>query len=185
MRRILTSAAVLLSAYTVVAVGQQNAPAAAGRGPKLAVIIVVDQMRGDYIDRFKDDWTGGLHRMVTTGAWFTHAAFPYLTTVTCAGHATVGTGAFPAAHGIFQNVWYDRVNDRMAACTDDATVKPISYGRKPGESESAGFLLLPTFAETMHAERGARVVSMSVKARSAIMLAGHGGEAVTWLNRSV
>jgi predicted AlkP superfamily pyrophosphatase or phosphodiesterase len=142
-------------------------------------------MRGDYIDRFKDDWTGGLHRMVTTGAWFTHAAFPYLTTVTCAGHATVATGAFPAAHGIFQNVWYDRVNDRMAACTDDATVKPISYGRKPGEPESAGFLLLPTFAETMHAERNSRVVSMSVKARSAIMLAGHGGEAVTWLNRSI
>ena len=53
--------------------------------PKLAVIIVVDQMRADYVDRFHADWTGGLNRLVSEGAWFQRAAYPYLTTVTCAG----------------------------------------------------------------------------------------------------
>jgi len=71
-----------------------SAPQAApGAPPKLAVIIVVDQMRADYVDRFNDQWTGGLKRMVTQGAWFQQAAYPYLTTVTCAGHATIATGS--------------------------------------------------------------------------------------------
>src|SRR5581483_8435903 len=82
--------------------------AAAPAPPKLAVLIVVDQMRADYVDRFKAEWTSGLKRLVTDGAWFRRAAYPYLTTVTCAGHATVSTGAFPHAHGIMQNVWWDR-----------------------------------------------------------------------------
>src|SRR3984893_2522504 len=76
--------------------------------PKLAVIIVVDQMRADYVDRFNGEWTGGLKRMVTQGAWFQQAAYPYLTTVTCAGHATISTGSFPHVHGVFQNGWWDR-----------------------------------------------------------------------------
>ena len=54
----------------------------------LVVILVVDQMRADYVGRFQGNWTGGLKRMVTDGAWFSEAAYPYLTTVTCAGHAT-------------------------------------------------------------------------------------------------
>ena len=69
--------------------------------PKLAVVIVVDQMRADYVDRFQGEWTSGLKRMVSQGAWFQQAAYPYLTTVTCAGHATVSTGSFPHVHGVF------------------------------------------------------------------------------------
>ena len=53
-------------------------------------------------------------------------------------------------HGIFQNTWYDRANGRMATCTDDASVKPVSYGRKRRRATTApDCLLLPTFAETM------------------------------------
>ena len=69
--------------------GQRARTADAATRPKLAVLIVVDQMRADYVDRFQADWTGGLKRLVTKGAWFTNAAYPYLETYTCAGHATV------------------------------------------------------------------------------------------------
>ena len=153
--------------------------------PKLAVMIVVDQMRGDYVDRFKDDWTGGLHRMVTTGR------LVHPRRVSLSDHRHLRRPRHHrhrrlpgAARHLPERLVRPR-SGRMTTCTDDATVKPISYGRKPGEPESAGLLLLPTFAETMRAERNARVVSLSVKARSAIMLAGHGGDAVTWLNRSI
>ena len=87
--------------------------AAPATPPKLAVILVVDQMRADYVDRFQGEWTGGLKRMVTQGAWFQQAAYPYLTTVTCAGHATIATGSFPHRHGIFQNAWWDRESGRQ------------------------------------------------------------------------
>src|SRR5438045_4023609 len=101
----------------LVAVAARQPGAAAP--PKLAVILMVDQMRADYVDRFKDDWTGGLKRMVEKGAWFRRAAYPYLSTVTCAGHATVSTGAFPHVHGIFQNVWWDRATNKEVNCVAD------------------------------------------------------------------
>ena len=78
-------------------------------------------MRADYVDRFQSEWTGGLKRMVTRGAWFRHAAYPYLTTVTCAGHATVSTGAFPRTHGIIQNAWWDRDAGRQVTARPTAT----------------------------------------------------------------
>src|SRR5665213_3562350 len=104
MRHVFGFAAAVLAVFTIVAGRPQAAPAPA---PKLAVIIVVDQMRADYVDTFQADWTGGLKRLVKEGAWFRQAAYPYLTTVTCAGHATIGTGAFPHRHGIMQNAWWN------------------------------------------------------------------------------
>lgn len=176
MRRTLAAVAALLTIA-----GQPRAATA----PKLVVILMVDQMRADYVDRFKDDWTGGLKRMVERGAWFRRAAYPYLTTVTCAGHATVSTGAFPHVHGIFQNVWWDRAANREVNCVEDPAVTDISYGTTGGGGEGPGRLLIPTFADTMRTQRSARVVTMSLKDRSAIMLAGHGGYAVTWLSSSL
>ena len=104
------------------------APAAAIK-PKLVVLISVDQMRGDYIDRFRHQWTKGLHRLVTDGAWFRQADYPYYTTVTCAGHASIGTGTVPAVHGMVPNPWCGRrTTAGLVSCTDDETQKLITYG---------------------------------------------------------
>lgn len=151
--------------------------------PRLVVLLVVDQMRADYVDRFRDDWTSGLKRLVTEGARFTNAAYPYLTTVTCPGHATIATGTLPYSHGIFQNTWFDRDRNRVIPCTEDSSVKAISYGQEAGDGASASRLMMPTLADQLR-QRGGRVVTLSLKARSAIMLAGHGGTAVTWLAES-
>ena len=155
---------------------------AAADPPKLAVLIVVDQMRADYVDRFQGEWTAGLKRLVSKGAWFTKAAYPYLDTVTCAGHATIGTGAYPSTHGVFQNAWIDRQSDALITCTQDAAVKGVPYSKPVPASESARQLKIPTFAEEMRQQKGSHVVSLSLKARSAIMLAGHSADAVTWLS---
>src|SRR3954467_10396277 len=92
-------------------------PAAARPVPKLAVILVVDQMRADYVDRFQKGWNAGLKRLVAQGAWFSRAAYPYLNTYTCAGHATIGTGTFPNVHGIVQNAWWDRDARALVTCS--------------------------------------------------------------------
>ena len=150
--------------------------------PRLLVILVVDQMRADYIDRFEGDWSGGLKRILTEGARFTRARYPYLTTVTCAGHATIATGAFPSRHGIIGNTWYDRETRRVPACVEDENARAIGYDAAPGGGRSAHKLLVPTLADELRRDRGSRVVTASLKARSAIMLAGDGGDAVTWLS---
>jgi len=158
-------------------------PAAAP--PKLAVILVVDQMRADYIDRFQDEWTGGLKRMVTQGAWFQQTAYPYLTTVTCAGHATIATGSFPHTHGIFQNGWWDRETRRQVLCTEDPRATDFSYAGPVSGGNSAYRLQVPTFTDQMRSHRQSHVAAIALKDRSAVMLGGHGADAVVWLSNAM
>src|SRR6202166_1230582 len=162
--------------------------------PKLVVILVVDQMRGDYIDKFQQQWTGGLKRLVDEGAWLHEAAYPYGATETCVGHATISTGAFPASHGIIGNEWWDREQQKEVTCTADASVKNVTYEGGPaaspsasgstanGPGDSAVKMLIPAFAEELKFQSGAgtRVVAMSLKARAAVTLAGHQADSVTW-----
>jgi predicted AlkP superfamily pyrophosphatase or phosphodiesterase len=176
----------ILAATAALAALVSSLPAAApSPPPKLAVIIVVDQMRADYVDRFNGEWTGGLKRMVTQGAWFQQAAYPYLTTVTCAGHATIATGSFPHTHGVFQNAWWDRDAKKQMTCTEDPSAKNIGYGITVTGGDSGYRLQVPTFTDQARTQRSAHVVSLALKDRSAVMLAGHGGDAVTWLTNSL
>jgi predicted AlkP superfamily pyrophosphatase or phosphodiesterase len=155
--------------------------------PKLAVVIVVDQMRADYVDRFQSDWTAGLKRLVTQGAWFRRAAYPYFTTVTCPGHATIATGAFPHKHGIFQNTWWDRDARKQVSCNEDARPEAadVGYGVTVLGGDSAFRLQIPTLTDQLRSQRQARVATVALKDRSAIMLAGHGSDATTWLGTTV
>ena len=153
--------------------------------PKLVVLIVVDQMRGDYVDKFRGQWTGGFQRMLREGAWYRQAAYPYAATETCVGHATISTGSFPSTHGIVANAWWDRAAQKMVTCTADPQAKGIGYaGVSVRGADSAWRMELPSFAEELKLQTGepARTVSFSIKARSAITMAGHKGDAVAWFD---
>lgn len=159
-------------------------PAAANRTtPPLVVLIVADQFRSDYIQKYGGMWTKGLRRLVDTGAYFPLAAYPYANTVTCAGHTTIGTGAFPRTHGMIGNEWYDRATRRSTTCTNDPGVTSVPYGGRPGvERHSASSMMTNTFADELRAQSTtpAHVISLSLKAGSAIGIAGHGGDLVLW-----
>ena len=153
--------------------------------PRLVVFLSIDQMRSDYIDRYGPRWTAGLKRLAFEGARFVEAAYPYLNTVTCAGHATMSTGTFPATHGMVLNAWWDREAERDVACTDDPEKSSIGYHHPQAKSSgghSAHLLRSHTFADELRgqASRKPRIVSLSMKPRSAIMLAGRQGDAVLW-----
>jgi predicted AlkP superfamily pyrophosphatase or phosphodiesterase len=162
----------------------RDSPAArkSSNTPKLVVVLVVDQMRGDYIERYGHQWTKGLRRLVKQGAWFRQAAYPYMNTITCAGHSTISTGSIPATHGIILNAWWDRESAKMVSCTEDPKAQTISYGAPAKGGHSAFRLEVPTLADELRAQLGgkARVVTIAVKARAAIMLAGRRADAATW-----
>ena len=152
--------------------------------PKLVVVIVIDQMRADYIEKFRGQWTGGLKRLVEQGAWFREAAYPYAATETCVGHATISTGALPATSGMVANAWWDRESQQMVTCTADAKAKNSGYaGTAAKGGDSAWRLRVPAFADELRFQAGAatRVVTFSLKARASIMLGGHKADAATWL----
>ena len=150
--------------------------------PKLVVVLVVDQMRNDYIEMYGAQWTQGFRRLLKNGARFRNAAYPYFNTVTCAGHATIGTGTFPSTHGMVLNAWWDRQAKKQVSCTDDPHISLLSYGPPVNHGNSPNKLLAPTLAGELRAQRGpaSRIVSLSLKARSALMLAGQQADAVTW-----
>ena len=155
--------------------------------PKLVVLLVVDQMRADYVEKFLPQWTGGLKRLVEEGAWFRDAAYPYAATETCVGHATISTGAFPATHGMVANAWWDRKEQKMITCTadPDPSVKNIGYAdATPKGADTAWRMEIPSFAEELKFQTtgATRIVSFSLKARAAITMAGHKADAVTWFD---
>ncbi len=157
-------------------------------GLPLVVLIAVDQFRGDYLEMYGHQWTKGLRRLMTEGAVFTQAAYPYGITKTCAGHATIGTGTVPATHGMIDNEWYDASTGDFVTCTEDLDARAIGFGNgRASERHGARWLRVPTFADQLQqADSRSRVVSMSVKARSAIGLGGRGGPNATilWLENS-
>jgi hypothetical protein len=150
--------------------------------PALVVVLVVDQMRADYVLKYGHQWKGGLRRLIDSGAWFQQALYPYSYTVTCAGHATISTGTFPRTHGITGNSWWDRASGRSVGCADDPAVQSISYGAPVQGGKSPARLATATFTDHLRAQApvAPRIVTFSMKERAAIMLAGHGATAVTW-----
>ncbi|MBA3298137.1 MAG: alkaline phosphatase family protein, partial [Acidobacteria bacterium] len=162
--------------------GTGAAPARRSAAPSLVVLLVVDQMRTDYLEKGAPHFTSGLRRLTTDGAWFRNAAYPYLNTITCAGHSTIGTGALPYRHGMVLNAWWDRASSRSLGCTADATVKNIGYTGTPVGGESAVTLLVPTLADRIGEGAGGRTVGLSLKPRSAITLAGSQPTSVLWFD---
>lgn len=148
--------------------------------PRLAVLIVVDQLRADYLDWYGEQWSQGLRRLMS-GAIYPRANLPYAVSRTCAGHATIGTGTFPSAHGMIDNEWYDRAARGYVSCTFDPAAEPIAFGgARASEHHSARSLGAPTIGdELLRQAPASRVVSIGLKARSAISLGGHGGPNAT------
>jgi predicted AlkP superfamily pyrophosphatase or phosphodiesterase len=151
--------------------------------PRLLVTVVVDQMRADFLQQFDRHWRNGFRTLLDEGLVFENARYPYLVTVTCAGHATIGTGALPHRHGMINNTWWQRKERTLTGCSSDPSTTEITYGRPIRLGNSAVNLLVPTLADELRSQKpGARVVSVSMKARSAISLAGHAGDAVVWFD---
>ena len=127
-------------------------------------------------------YSAGLARLIRDGAWFTEAAYPYLNTVTCPGHSTIGTGSFPYHHGMILNNWFDPKTGKSPYCTDDPSVTEISYNHlSPVQGDSGKLLRVPSIGEQIM-DRGGRSVALSFKPRSAVTLTGHKATAVLWFD---
>ncbi len=175
--------AVVVAAAACVTAGVTHPPAAAGTQasprPRLVVLLVVDQLRADYLERYSARWNGGLKRLMQEGAWYTNGAYPYASTVTCSGHATISTGRFPRSHGIVMNSWFERERGRVVECTADDRVQTVTSDGFIAGGDSAAKLQGSTFAGRVKAS-GGRVVTISLKGRSAIMPAGRQSDATVW-----
>ena len=158
---------------------------------KLAVMVVFDQLRGDYLTRWNDLFgDGGFHRLEKDGAWFHNCNYPYAGTVTSAGHSSLATGCSPNKHGVFANDWYDRDEGKPVYCATSAQwqrVPPAAPDAKSGKKSQGGTpqrLLAPTLADALKEATNGKghVISLSSKDRGAVFLGGKKPDACYWLD---
>jgi predicted AlkP superfamily pyrophosphatase or phosphodiesterase len=150
---------------------------AAQARPKLAVLVIFDQVPSFAVDRwspfFGKDGFGGVD-----GARF-DAFYAYADTETGPGHATLSTCANPDVHGIGSNIWYENGAKRYVVDDKDFPVLGAPAGAM-GRGPSA--LLAPTLGDAMKADSNgrAKVVTLSLKDRAAILTAGRGADLAIW-----
>ena len=153
---------------------------------RLILLIAVDQLRYDYLTRFRDQYSSGLDRLLRGGAVFTDAHLEHYPTVTAVGHATMLTGATPSVSGIVGNDWFDRESGKTITSVTDGTVTPL--GSDTGSAASPRRLLVSTVGDELKmasaAAKGSpeapRVIGVSLKDRSAILTAGRSADAAYW-----
>jgi hypothetical protein len=163
------------------------AQARESRRPGLIVFIVVDQFREDYLTLLEEHFvTGGFKRFLTDGARFTNAYLDYGVTATGPGHASLATGAVPSRHGIVGNVWLDaNTGRRQYCCGDDGAAILGSSSARGSSGRSPRWLEADTLGDRIKiaGEGRAKVWSVSLKDRSAILTAGKRADGAVWWDK--
>jgi predicted AlkP superfamily pyrophosphatase or phosphodiesterase len=152
--------------------------------PKLVVVIVIDQFRGDYLERYRAEFgDAGFRFLLDRGAYFPNCNYNYANTRTAPGHATLFTGAYSNGHGIVANEWWDQKKKRMVTSVEDDDTKLVGVdGNKTGASPHN--LLADTLGDELKlATQGkSRVFGVSLKDRAAVLPAGFAGDAAYWID---
>jgi arylsulfatase A-like enzyme len=163
-----------------------GAPAVAAEKPSLVVVISVDQMRADYLERFRP-WFGkdGFRRFLDRGAVFRQARHRHAATFTGPGHASIGTGLDPRDHGIVGNLWYDARRQEGVYCVEDRDTRwvgaPEGAPRIPILPASPVYLDGASLGDRLKEKfPGSRVVGIALKDRSAVLMAGRKADAALW-----
>lgn len=175
--------AVLALAPAVPGSGQTERPAALpASGPRLVVVVSVDQMRYDYLVRFKPLFTGGLKTLIDRGAVFANARYRHANCETGPGHSVILSGRNAWQSGIIANSWFDLELGRAVNVVDDPTVHPVGgEGRGASPANFIGFTLGDMLKK---ARPEAKVVGVSMKDRAAILMAGPRGDAAYWYEQA-
>ena len=151
--------------------------------PKLVVGLIVDQMRFDFLQRYQEHFgEGGFKRLMREGYSFENTHYNYVPTVTAAGHASIYTGVTPSVHGVIDNSWYERESNRMVSNVGDTSVQIVGSLVEGAYGYSPARLITSTITDQLRAESNskAKVISVSLKDRGAILPGGRSANAAYW-----
>jgi len=152
--------------------------------PKLVVGIMVDQMRWDYVNKFKPFFKtqNGFLKLMNQGASCNNNLIPYIPTVTACGHTAVYTGSTPAIHGITGNSWYDNIQQKMVYCVEDNSVQAVGIENSSAGKMSPLNVWTTTIGDELKLATNfkSKVYGISLKDRGAIIPAGHSADGAYW-----
>jgi len=164
-------------------------PSAYNAHPKLVVLLVIDQFREDYLERYRADFKGrGFKLFLDKGAYFPDCYYDYANTKTAPGHSTIGTGAYSDGHGIANNDWWDlsRNKERPITSVEDEryALVGVPASSKPAPGSSPRNLRASTVGDELRLATagGAKVFGISLKDRASILPAGSAANAAYWID---
>lgn len=149
---------------------------------KLAVVISVDQMRYDYLERFGDLFQHGLKELTEKGTLYTQAYHEHSMTATAPGHATLSTGCYPMNHGIIENNFYNQKTKVTDYAVVDANATLIGAAQQaPGVSPKN--LMRRALGDHLKKASGkSKVYSVAIKDRTSILLGGKKPNHAFWFD---
>ena len=159
--------------------------------PKLVVILVIDQFREDYLERYRADFKGnGFDLFLDHGAYFPDCYYDYANLVTAAGHSVISTGAYTDGNGIASNEWWDltRNTERPISSVEDPRYSivglPSTASQSAREGASPRNLLASTIGDEVRlATKGeSKLFGISLKDRAAILTSGHTANGAFWID---
>jgi predicted AlkP superfamily pyrophosphatase or phosphodiesterase len=160
-------------------------PKQKNKRPKLVLVIIVDQMRADYLDRFYDLFCEkGFRLLLKKGARFTNCNYDYTPTNTAPGHSYLLSGIYPGTSRIISNEWYSVALGRIFYCVEDSSVLSlgIDSANAAGKmsprnfhGQSIGDQLKATSSES-------KVIGIAIKDRGAILPAGKHADGAFWFD---
>ncbi|MBI5630887.1 MAG: alkaline phosphatase family protein [Elusimicrobia bacterium] len=140
--------------------------------PRMVVVVSVDQMRADYLDRFAGKYRSGLKRLREEGAVFSQAYHAHTPSETGPGHAVIMTGQFPERTGIVGNEWRDSSGSMTYVVADSLHAIGPEH------------LLSYTVGDALKAKDGrALVVCLSLKDRAAVLMGGKKADLALWFDK--
>ncbi|MCC6899422.1 MAG: alkaline phosphatase family protein [Polyangiaceae bacterium] len=159
-----------------------KAPASQPRRPegaRLVVVAVFDQLGTATLERLMPslDADGAIRSVAARGS-FHRVAYPYAATYTAPGHATLHTGVAPSQSGILANERWHPERGEISWLDDPAS--PVIGDAASSASPRA--LRTDTVGDALKAATGgrAKVVSVSVKDRAAIVPGGRRPDVAVW-----
>jgi hypothetical protein len=147
------------------------APPVESGAPSLVVVIVIDQLRYDLLERYRAHFgKGGFARFLEHGARFTNARYLHGTTDTCPGHAVIATGNWATENGVVANQWHGGGAGSGIGCA--------AQDRK----DLSRRLLRPTIGDVMVEGLGpdAKIFAASSKNAAAQLLGGRSADGIFW-----
>lgn len=182
----------ILSGLSLFLATQVSAAAPASSNPKLVVVVVVDQMRSEYLKTMSPYFGQNGFRKLMKGAVFANAHHEHIPTYTAAGHATIATGTVPHFHGIVSNSWYERESKKEVGSVSDentqlllspaiaelAQKNALAKGERKGASPQR--LREPAFSDRLKDIYGGKSIGISLKDRSAVLSVGKNADLSLW-----
>ncbi|MBT4452631.1 MAG: hypothetical protein HOC49_01130 [Candidatus Marinimicrobia bacterium] len=146
--------------------------------PKLVVFISIDQGMPELLDKYDHLFTGGYRWLKDNGNSFvnTHHDYGYL--VTGPGHQVLSSGRYPSSGGVIGNYWFNRDIKKSWYCVEDTIAHDVVNGGSGRSYRNVEVTALGDWLKQSNPK--SKVVSISGKDRTAILLGGKNPDMALW-----